>query len=299
MNEIIIFSLPGNDMLTQKLAFTMKVKIGKAIIRDFPDGESYIRILTNVKNKNIILVCTLHKPNEKILLIYFLSQTLKTLGAKKVCLVAPYLAYMRQDIAFNPGESITSIYFGELISEFIDCIITVDPHLHRIKSLSDVYRIPNVVIHVASEISKWINEHVKKPVLIGPDSESKQWISTVSKKTKAPFIVLNKLRHSANNVEISIPDVDKYKNATPVLVDDIISTAHTMIETIHHLKNKGMKPPVCIGIHAVFSGNAYKNLMDCGGGKIVTCNTIPHATNNIDISNLLAIEIQEFILKLK
>ena len=296
MKEIVFFSLPGNEMLTEKLAGKLNAEIGKAIVREFPDGETYIRILMDVKNKLVLLVCTLHKPNEKILPIYFLSQTLKTLGAKKVCLIAPYLAYMRQDKVFNPGEGVTSTYFGKFISEFIDCIITVDPHLHRINALSKIYQIPNKVIHVANEISKYIKEHIINPVLIGPDAESKQWVSVVAKNAEAPFIVLKKTRHSANDVEISIPNVTHYKNATPVLVDDIISTAGTMIETIHHLKNKGMKPPICIGIHAVFSGNAYQKLLDCGVDSIVTCNTIPHPTNDIDLSDILAKEIQELHL---
>ena len=292
MKESVFFSLPGNEMLTEKLSRKLNADIGKCIVREFPDGETYIRILTDVKNKDVVLVCTLHKPNEKIIPIYFLSQTLKKLGVKKVCLAAPYLSYMRQDKVFNPGEGVTSAYFGKLISEFIDCIITVDPHLHRIKSLSKIYHIPNKVIHVANEISKYIKEHIKNPVLIGPDAESKQWVSLVAKKAEVPFIVLKKIRLNANHVEISIPTLKQYKNMTPVLVDDIISTAHTMIETIHHLKNKGMKPPVCIGIHAVFSGNAYQKLLDCGVDTIVTCNTISHPTNAIEISDIIAKELQ-------
>lgn len=299
MKEIIFFSLPGNDKLTDKLAVKMKAEIGNAVVRKFPDGESYIRILTDVKNKYAVLVCTLHEPDEKILPIYFLSRTLKTLGVKKVYLVAPYLAYMRQDKIFNPGEGVTSTYFGNLISEFVDGIVTIDPHLHRIKSLSEVYHIPNAVIHAANEISKWIKANVKNPVLIGPDAESKQWVLAVAKRAEAPFIVLKKIRHGDNNVEISIPEVVHFKNTTPVLVDDIISTAHTMMETIRHLKKAGMKPPVCIGIHAVFAGNAYKQLLDCEVDKVVTCNTIPHPSNAIDLSNVMANEIHKFISKLK
>jgi len=298
MKQTIFFSLPENEKLTQLLANKSNAEIGNAIIRRFPDGESYLRILTDVKNKYVVLVCTLHEPDSKLLPLYFLSNTAKSLGAKNVCLVAPYLSYMRQDKVFNPGEGVTSTYFGKLISEFADGIITIDPHLHRIKSLSKVYHIPNTVIHTAHMISKWIKENVKNPVLIGPDSESAQWVLEVAKNAGAPFIVLNKIRHSDSDVEVSILDVENYKNATPVLVDDIISTAHTMIATIKHLKKEGMKPPVCIGIHAVFSGNAYQELMDCEVDKVVTCNTIPHPSNAIDISDILAKGIQELILKL-
>ena len=92
-----------------------------------------------------------------------------------------------------------------------------------------------------------------------------------------------------------MPDIDKYKDATPVLVDDIISTARTMIETVGHLKRAGMKPPICVGIHAVFSGNAYQDLMDSGVEKIVTCNTIPHPSNTIDLSDIMSKEVKKLM----
>ena len=123
--------------------------------------------------------------------------------------------------------------------------------------------------------------------MVGPDSESEQWVSEVAKNAEAPFLVLEKIRHGDNDVEVSVPDVQNYKNHIPVLVDDIISTARTMIETVEHLKRAEMKPPVCIGVHAVFSGNAYQELIDSGTANIVTCNTIPHESNKIDISDLL------------
>ena len=293
--KTILFSLPGNEELTNLLAKKMNAEIGEATLRKFPDGESYTRILSDVKNKCVVLVCTLHDPDEKLLPLYFLGQTAKSLGAMCTCLVAPYLAYMRQDKVFNKGEGVTSSFFGKLISGFADSITTIDPHLHRISALGEVYHIPNKVIHAADDISKWIKENIENPVLIGPDSESEQWVSEVAKKAGVPFTVLQKIRHGDRNVEVSIPDVDKYKNATPVLVDDIISTAHTMIETVQHLKKAGMKPPICIGIHAVFSGNAYQDLLDSGVEKIVTCNTIPHPSNSIDLSDVIAKEVKELM----
>lgn len=202
---------------------------------------------------------------------------------------------MRQDKIFNEGEGVTSTYFGKLISGFADSITTVDPHLHRISSLGEVYDIPNKVIHAADSISKWIKENIKNSVLIGPDSESEQWVSEVAKNAGAPFTVLKKVRHGDRDVEVSVPDVDKYKDATPILVDDIISTARTMIETVGHLKKAGMKPPICVGIHAVFSGNAYQDLLDSGVEKIVTCNTIPHPSNTIDLSDILAKEVKKLM----
>ncbi|GBF20621.1 ribose-phosphate pyrophosphokinase [Arenibacter sp. N53] len=293
--KTILFSLPGNQEFTELLAKKMKAEIGECSIRKFPDGESYTRILSDVKGKCVVMICTLHNPDEKLLPLYFLSHTAKSLGAMCTCLVAPYLAYMRQDKVFHVGEGVTSTFFGKLISGFADSITTIDPHLHRISSLSEVYDIPNRVIHAADEISKYIKTKIHNPVLIGPDSESEQWVSDVAKKAGAPFIVLQKVRHGDRDVEVSVPDVDKYKESTPVLVDDIISTARTMIETVSHLKNVGMKPPICIGIHAVFSGNAYQDLWDADVQDIITCNTIPHQSNAIDLSDVIAKEVTELM----
>ncbi|MDE3741105.1 ribose-phosphate pyrophosphokinase [Maribacter polysaccharolyticus] len=293
--KTILFSLPGNQELTELLAKKMNAEIGECMIRKFPDGESYTRILSDVRGKCVVMVCTLHEPDEKLLPLYFLSHTAKSLGAKCTCLVAPYLAYMRQDKVFNEGEGVTSGFFGKLISGFADSITSVDPHLHRISSLGEVYHIPNKVIHAANAISEWIKENIKNPVLIGPDSESEQWVSEVAKNAGAPFTVLQKVRHGDRDVEVSVPDVDKYKNLTPVLVDDIISTARTMIEPVEQLKKAGMKPPICVGIHAVFSGNAYQDLLDSGVNKIVTCNTIPHPSNAIDLSDIMAKEVQKLM----
>jgi ribose-phosphate pyrophosphokinase len=90
--------------------------------------------------------------------------------------------------------------------------------------------------------------------------------------------------------------VEKYKNHTPVLVDDIISTAHTMIETIGHLKKAGMKPPVCIGIHPVMASRAYDKLIKAGAEKIVTCNSITHPSNAIKVDELIADEVCKIVL---
>lgn len=283
----IYFALPGNEDLTEILIQKEKAEKGIVEIRSFPDGETYVRIVSDVKDKKVFLVCTLHLPDSKLLPLYFLAKTAKEFGAKSICLIAPYLAYMRQDKAFNTGESVTSTYFANFISGFVDTLITIDPHLHRRSSLSEIYSIPTTVSHAASHISAWIKHTIEKPILIGPDGESEQWVAEVAKNANAPYIILNKIRHGDRDVEVSIPNVDEYKEHIPILVDDIISTGRTMIETIKHLKNAGMKPPICIGVHAVFAKNAYHEIKKSGAKEIITCNTIPHESNKIDISDLL------------
>lgn len=288
----IIFILPGNERLGEKLLESTNAEKGNFLFRHFPDGETHIRVSSEVANKKIFLICTLDRPDDKIIPLYFLSKTLKSLDARSICLIAPYLAYMRQDKIFNPGEGITAGFFATLISGFVDSLVTFDPHLHRINSLSEIYSIPCKVFHASSLISSYISKNIENPLLIGPDSESEQWVSEIAKMAHAPFIILEKTRLGDNEVKVTIPQVEKYKNHTPVLVDDIISTAGTMIETVKHLKTAGMRVPVCIGVHAIFSGNSLEELSKSGVTKIITCNTISHNTNNIDVSELLVNHIK-------
>ncbi len=283
----IVFALKGNELLAESIIAGIEGEKGEFVLRQFPDGETYIRILSNVEEKDIVIVCTLHEPDNKLLPLLFLCRLLKDLNAKSICLIAPYLAYMRQDKQFNPGEAVTSEYFAKLLSSFADRLITVDPHLHRRTSMKEIYSIPCEVLHAAGLISEWIKNNIPDAVLIGPDSESEQWVSEVAKDANIPFIVLKKIRHGDRDVEVSVPQVEKYKNYIPVLVDDIISTAHTMIETVNHLKKAGMMPPICIGVHAVFAGEAFKELLNSGTKEVITCNTILHESNKIDIGEMI------------
>jgi ribose-phosphate pyrophosphokinase len=287
----LLFALPGNEELAQKLALNPGLEIGELLVHKFPDGESLVQLKTDVAGREIILICTLNQPDDKLLPLYFLAKELKALKATKVTLVAPYLAYMRQDKAFHPGEIVTSKYFAGMLSGLVDELITIDPHLHRWKTLNDIYSIPCRVLHASGLIATYIKNHINNPVLIGPDGESSQWVSEVAKLSGVPFLVLEKIRRGDKEVQVSVPQLAEYKDHTPVLIDDIISTAHTMIETVSHLKNAGMKAATCIGVHAIFAGNAYEELLKTGA-EIITCNTIAHPTNKIDVSELIAENIK-------
>jgi len=289
-----IFALPGNSMLVHGIVRHLEAEPGDFTVRRFPDGESYVRLLCDVEGQQAVVVCTLFQPDDKILPLYYLTKLLKDSGAQSVTLVAPYLSYMRQDKVFNPGEAVTSDYFAVLLSSFVDRLITIDPHLHRHGSMSEFYTIPCKVIHAAPLLSDWIRQNVVNPVIVGPDSESEQWVSEVAQKAGAPFLVLEKVRRGDHDVDVSTPVVEPYASHTPVLVDDIISTANTMIETVKHLRAKGMAPPVCIGVHPVFAGNAFDDLVAAGAAGVISCNTIQHPSNRIDVAEILATAISEY-----
>lgn len=290
----IIFSLFNNDFFADAIKKYCDYEIGEMVLHQFPDEETYIKINSDIRNRKVVFVGSLDYPNEKLLPLLFAAKTARDLEAKEIGLVAPYLAYMRQDKQFNPGEGVTSKYFASLLSQYFDWLITVDPHLHRLHSLNEIYSIPTFVLHAIDPIADWIKNHVEKPILIGPDKESEQWVANIAQKANAPFTVLEKIRISDRMVEVSLPQIEQYKNHIPVLIDDIISTARTMIETLKHLKNLQMKPPICIGVHAVFAGNSYEDLLAAGASKVVTCNTIKHVSNMIDLSDVITNALKKF-----
>jgi len=288
---LLVAALPGNEQMAERLAKMLGADVAHLVVRRFPDGETYLRYETPVAGRRVVLVCTLDRPDDKFLAVVFAAATARDLGAAQVGLVAPYLAYMRQDRRFHPGEAITSTDFAKRLSREVDWLVTVDPHLHRHSSLNEIYTIPSQVLHTAPLLSDWIRKAVTSPLLIGPDSESKQWVAAVARDADAPSIVLRKVRYGDRDVEVSLPDVAQWRDRTPVLVDDIVSTGRTMIEAIGHLTQAGMRPPVCVAVHGVFSGKAFDDLVRAGAERIVTTNTVPHASNAIDIVPLLAASI--------
>jgi ribose-phosphate pyrophosphokinase len=298
-NDTFVFSLFGQSHFVTHITKALKLTKGKLITHQFPDGESYIRYGDSLKGKKVVIIDTLDHPNEKTLPLIFAAETAKELGATNVGLVAPYLAYMRQDTRFHPGEAITSTYFGKLISQAFDWMVTVDPHLHRRHTLSEIYTIPTQVVSAAPIISSWIEKHVSQAVLIGPDEESKQWVSQIAQGIHIPFTVLEKTRLDDHHVNVSVPALKNFSHHTPVLIDDIVSTGQTMIETIRHLKVIGAKPPVCIVVHPIFAGIRTQTLIEAGAKQVVSCNTIPHNSNELDLSEILAAAINQSFLAIQ
>ena len=146
---------------------------------------------------------------------------------------------------------------------------------------------PAVAVHAAPLLSAWIKANVARPFLIGPDSESVQWVSEVARDAGAPFITLNKTRHADRDVEIAAIDFSAIGARTPVLVDDIISSGRTMLAALKLLRGQVSAQPICLGVHGIFADGSDKLLADAGAG-VVTTNTIPHATNRIDVTSALA-----------
>ena len=279
----LVLPLPGAQAGAAALATHLDAPLGRVEARRFPDGESYLRLHDEPAGRDVVVVASLRDPDPQALGLWFLAQTARELGARSVGLVAPYLPYMRQDTRFAPGEAVTSGTFARFISQAFDWLVTVDPHLHRLASLSQVYTIPADNVASAPAIARWVTQEVPRPVIIGPDSESEQWAGEVAARVGCPAIVLHKRRLGDRQVEISVPDAQSFAGHSPVLIDDIISSARTMAGAVGQVRTAFGVAPVCIGVHAVFSPDAMQVLHDSGAARVVTCNTLPHESNGIDV----------------
>jgi ribose-phosphate pyrophosphokinase len=257
-------------------------------VHTFPDGECRVRVEAPLAGEDVVMVCTLDRPDPKLLPLLFAVQAARDRGARRVRLVAPYLCYMRQDRAFHPGEAVSAQIVARLLDREIDGLVTVDPHLHRIPRLDTLYDIPTRVVRAAPLVAAWIRAHVHDPVIVGPDEESAQWAEEVARGAGAPSTVLRKVRRDDRDVEVSIPELDQWPGRTPVLVDDIVSTAHTLAAAAAHLLAVGAPAPVCVIVHALFAPGADTVLHASGVARVVSCNTVPHATNALDVTGAVA-----------
>lgn len=283
----MLLPMPGNETMAVSLAANMSAELGVLETRRFPDQESYVRLACDVNGKDVHVVCSLACPDEQFLRLVFAAETARELGAKSVNLIAPYLAYMRQDKRFKEGESISSLHFARLLARVFDGLVTVDPHLHRRHDLGEIFTIPTRVEHAAPLMADWIRDNVENPLVIGPDSESEQWVAAVAQRANAPYIVLSKQRIGDRQVEIDVPDLSQWRDRRPVLIDDIVSSGKTMIEAAKQLSKQGRSKPYCLAVHALFADDSYETLEELSE-RIVSTDTVAHKSNGISVAMLLA-----------
>ena len=293
----LLFALDAGETLAAGLTRELDLDRGEIERRHFPDGESYVRLLTEVDGRDVLFLCSLEDPDTKTLPLLFAADAARKQGARSVGLAAPYLAYLRQDISFQPGETVTSAAYAALLSKAFDWLVTLDPHLHRYPDLGSIYSIPTSFATAAQPIADWLCCNIERPFLIGPDEESSQWVERIANLARAQWTVLRKVRSGDFSVRIDGSVLAGLEGHTPVIVDDIASSARTMIEAVRLVRDGDHPPPVCIAVHAIFAGDAWHRLGEAGPAKIVSTNTIVHETNAIDVTRSLAASIREMLAR--
>jgi len=290
--ESVVTDCGNSSGFAKKIAKGLKAKYSPLTLGCFPDEDIYLRFNVDLKGKKLVIVQSFQPhPDMSLFDVVFAAETAKDLGARKVVLVAPYLAYMRQDKRFKPGECISSRVMAKLLNSSIDKIITIDPHIHRYKSLKDIFTIPAKKLTANGLIADYVKRHFRKVVVIGPDWESYQWAEDIAKRIHVQATVLKKTRFTARRVEVKMVELISVKGKNVVIVDDIISTGHTVAEAAKQAFKLGAKTVSAICVHGLFVEKAREKLKKAGINKVISTNTIKHPTNRIDVSGLVVAEL--------
>ncbi|NWF44533.1 ribose-phosphate diphosphokinase [Hydrogenophaga sp. D2P1] len=273
-----------DDEQTIAQAVAAAVGLALAVIERhrFPDGELRLRLPESLPPR-VVFWRGLHQPNEKLVEILLVARTAHQLGAVHLTLVAPYLAYMRQDIAFNPGEAVSQRVIGRFLAGLFDAVITVDPHLHRVATLEEAIPVKDaIVLSGAPLLADHIATQRPDVLLIGPDEESLQWVAQAAARHGWAHGVCRKLRHGDREVDIELPDLP-FTGRAVVLMDDVASSGHTLAQAARLLKVAGAASVDVAVTHALFADGAVRLIREAGAGQIWSTDSIPHASNAVSV----------------
>jgi ribose-phosphate pyrophosphokinase len=253
----------------------------------FPDGELKLRLPATLPAR-VVLYRSLDRPNEKLVELLLAARSARTLGATHLTLVAPYLAYMRQDIAFNPGEAVSQRIVGPFLATLVDAVITVDPHLHRVATLQEVVPGADTVVLTGAEVlADLVVSKRDHPMLVGPDAESAQWIARAAARHRLDHLVCTKLRKGDREVAVALPDGD-VAGRSAVILDDMASTGHTIAAAARLLRDAGAASVDAAVTHALFTAQAMELMRASGIGAIWSTDCVTHASNAVSMAGLLA-----------
>lgn len=271
----------------QQLAQALGIPYEEVAIHCFPDGERKVRLPAPLP-AHVIFCRSLNDPDHKLVELLLAASTARDLGAQHLTLVAPYLAYMRQDMAFVPGEAVSQHIIGRMLAQAFDAVVTVDAHLHRIQHLHQAIPCPQAInLNAAKAMGEFIHRSLPRALLLGPDEESEQWVSSVAQQAQCPYAIGHKERHGDKEVEITLPQ-RAFAGEEVVLLDDVASTGRTLAEAAKLLYAAGASTVHCLVTHALFMDDAEQTLANAGVKNIWSTDSVSHGSNQIKLAQILA-----------
>ncbi len=291
---MLVLGFPEYLPQAQRLAAALNVQLQEVFLHQFPDGESLLRLPVDLP-EHIVICRSLNQPNDKLIELLLCAKTAREQGVKRLTLVAPYLCYMRQDIANQPGEAVSQRIIGKILADIFDDVITVDPHLHRISRLNQAIPIDNAISLTATEeIARFLQQKFSHAVLLGPDSESEQWVAAIAKEIGFDYSVAEKIRLGDTEVEMTLADHD-FQHKTVVIIDDMASTGRTLARATTLLYAAGAVEVYAAITHPLFCGDAEAHILQSGVKEIWSTDSITHASASIHLHTLLAQAVRDIL----
>jgi len=285
---MLIFGGTRSAALAWDVAKAAKGEVGKSEVRRFPDGETYVRVRSEVKRRECAYVQSV-RSNDDLVEALLTIDALKDAGAHQVHAVMPYLAYMRQDKRFNPGEALSAKTALKLLHEVADSVTLVNCHFLNAGGEAVYHGISFMNIDAIPLLARSIAEKVKRPLVIAPDKGSLCYAKDAAGILGCEFNHLSKKRLSGTEVVIKSKELD-VKGCDVIILDDIISTGGTIVEAVKVIR--GWHPEsVSVGcVHGLFlSGvESFQGVAD----RLVATNTLDNPVAKVSVAGLIADELR-------
>lgn len=278
---MIVATTPDRTDLGDDFARELDTSSLALTTQRFPDGEWHARLETTVEGTAILVSDV--RPDDKILETIVACDAAREAGAEQVVLACPYLAYGRQDRAFEPGEGVSSRALLRALAANSDVLLTIDPHT---EGVLEHYEGPTYTDTAAPEIAEAFAPE-EPDIVLAPDEGARERAAAVAEDLSCPHDHLEKRRTSAREVEIQPHDAD-VGGRTVLLVDDIISTGGTMATATRQLVDAGAERVLLSATHGIFADGALKRLEDAGAAAIQATDAVPSPASEISVAPALA-----------
>ncbi len=258
----------------------------------FPDGETRLRLPPELPAR-VVLLRGLQDPNAKLTELLLTAAGARELGASQLTLVSPYLAYMRQDIEFTPGEVVSQRHLGHLLAAAFDAVVTVDPHLHRVATLDEV--LPGrcgLALSAAPLLGAHVARWLPGALLLAPDEEAGQWVRAAAQAHGLDCAVCHKQRNGDHDVEVALPDAAVAGRAV-VLLDDVARTGRSLAAAARGALAQGAASVDVAVTHALFVGDALAQVHAAGVREVWSSDCVPHASNAVSVVPMLAAALRK------
>ncbi|CAN5171045.1 ribose-phosphate diphosphokinase [soil metagenome] len=262
---MIIFS----NRAAAHLVDNMNLPKGNAIIKQFSDGELYIKIESDIANKEIWVIACTQAPAKNLLELFFILDALTRMGAPRINLFFPYFGYARQAIA-QVGEAGSAERICKILQQFPLGIIKI-MHVHAAPRMRNFLTFDNII-----DIDFFCNIAAYYDCIAAPDKGAAEFAQKIAQVCHKEVVFLKKVRPDHEQVKIESLNGNVIGKKI-LLVDDIISTGRTIIEAAQVLKNGGALEISAAATHGILSQGALERFAKSVVKKIYVTNTLKNS----------------------